>query len=65
MLASSVLFAVASLVAYEAGWGIRGLAAAMGLWLVARLATTGWLYLSRRWARPPEATGTFLVPVDL
>ncbi len=65
MLASSLLFAAASLFAYNAGWGIRGLAGAMGLWLVARAATTSWLYLSRRWARPPETTGTLLVPVDL
>jgi len=65
MLASSLLFAGVSLFAYNAGWGLRGLAAAMGLWLVARVVTTGWLYLSRRWARPPELTATFLEPVDL
>jgi Na+-driven multidrug efflux pump len=57
MVISSALFAVVALVVFEQGWGTTGLAIGIGLWLTARVVTTGRLYLSARWtatALPPR-----------
>jgi Na+-driven multidrug efflux pump len=57
MVISSALFAVVALVVFERGWGTTGLAIGIGLWLTARVLTTGRLYLSTRWTEtrlPPR-----------
>lgn len=50
MLACSALFIASSLGALHQGWGAAGLAAGLGVWLVARALTTGARFAGERWA---------------
>lgn len=55
MVASSALYALSTYIAFERGWGLAGLVGAATLWLLARVVTTGYIYLRRDWLVPPTA----------
>lgn len=45
MVGASALFAAIGLLAYARGWGVAGLAAGVGMWLLARTVATGVRYI--------------------